>query len=136
VRVPCGAMELASGWTLVLHLDRADRCGPLPWAWRRVRVRSLGAALPAVLEGRSRGSPSYRPGPPPARHVAARSTPSSSRRRDSTVPEMFHSMCRACRAGIWREGDAADHLSDLCAGCGCPLEPVRRAPAVGTRALA
>jgi hypothetical protein len=37
---------------------------------------------------------------------------------------MAHSKCLTCRARVWREGDPADHLSDLCPGCGGPLEPV------------
>jgi hypothetical protein len=30
----------------------------------------------------------------------------------------------ACTARVWRDGDPADHLRDLCPGCGGPLEPV------------
>jgi hypothetical protein len=37
---------------------------------------------------------------------------------------MAHSTCQTCRARVWREGDPADHLHDLCPGCGGPLEPV------------
>jgi hypothetical protein len=37
---------------------------------------------------------------------------------------MAHSKCLTCRARVWREGDPADHLRDLCPGCGGPLEPV------------
>jgi hypothetical protein len=37
---------------------------------------------------------------------------------------MAHSKCLACRARVWREGPAADHVDDLCPGCGGPLEPV------------
>jgi hypothetical protein len=37
---------------------------------------------------------------------------------------MAHSKCLSCRARVWREGDPADHLRDLCPGCGGPLEPV------------
>ena len=37
---------------------------------------------------------------------------------------MAHSRCLTCRARVWREGDPADHLRDLCPGCGGPLEPV------------
>jgi hypothetical protein len=37
---------------------------------------------------------------------------------------MAHSRCVSCRARVWREGDAAEHLRDLCPGCGGPLEPV------------
>jgi len=35
---------------------------------------------------------------------------------------MAHFKCSACRARVWREGHAADHLDDLCPGCGGPLE--------------
>jgi hypothetical protein len=37
---------------------------------------------------------------------------------------MAHSKCLSCRSRVWREGDSADHLRDLCPGCGGPLEPV------------
>ena len=37
---------------------------------------------------------------------------------------MAHSKCLTCRARVWREGDPADHLLDLCPGCGGPLESV------------
>ena len=37
---------------------------------------------------------------------------------------MANSKCLTCRARVWREGDPADHLRDLCPGCGGPLEPV------------
>ena len=37
---------------------------------------------------------------------------------------MAHSKCLTCRARVWREGDAVDHLGDLCPGCGGPLQPV------------
>ena len=37
---------------------------------------------------------------------------------------MAHSRCMNCSARVWREGDAADHVRDLCPGCGGPLEPV------------
>ena len=37
---------------------------------------------------------------------------------------MAHSKCVACTARVWRDGDPADHLRDLCPGCGGPLEPV------------
>ena len=37
---------------------------------------------------------------------------------------MAHSKCMTCTARVWRAGSAADHLDDLCPGCGGPLEPV------------
>jgi hypothetical protein len=37
---------------------------------------------------------------------------------------MAHSKCLACRARVWRDGPPADHLDDLCPGCGGPLEIV------------
>jgi hypothetical protein len=37
---------------------------------------------------------------------------------------MAHSRCVSCRARVWREGDPADHLRDLCPACAGPLEPV------------
>ena len=37
---------------------------------------------------------------------------------------MAHSKCLACRARVWRDGPPADHLDDLCPGCGGPLEGV------------
>jgi len=37
---------------------------------------------------------------------------------------MAHAKCLTCRARVWREDDPADHLRDLCPGCGGPLEPV------------
>jgi hypothetical protein len=47
-----------------------------------------------------------------------------------------HSKCLSCRARVWREGPAADHLDDLCPGCGGPLEPVGDlSELVGLRAL-
>jgi hypothetical protein len=37
---------------------------------------------------------------------------------------------------VWREGDPADHLRDLCPGCGGPLEPVSDlSELVGLRSL-
>jgi hypothetical protein len=49
---------------------------------------------------------------------------------------MAHSRCVACRARVWREGDPADHLGDLCPGCGGPLEPVTDlAELIGLRSL-
>jgi hypothetical protein len=44
--------------------------------------------------------------------------------------------CTPCRARVWRDGGVAEHLNDLCPGCGGPLEPVARAEElVGLRAL-
>jgi hypothetical protein len=37
---------------------------------------------------------------------------------------MAHSKCLTCRARVWREGSPADHVRDLCPGCGGPLDPV------------
>jgi hypothetical protein len=37
---------------------------------------------------------------------------------------MAHSKCFACQARVWREGDPAEHLADLCPGCGGPLEAI------------
>ena len=34
---------------------------------------------------------------------------------------MAHSKCRSCRARVWRDGSST---SDLCPGCGGPLEAV------------
>ena len=49
---------------------------------------------------------------------------------------MAHSKCLTCRARVWREGDPADHLRDLCPGCGGPLEPVSDLSAlIGFRSL-
>jgi hypothetical protein len=49
---------------------------------------------------------------------------------------MAHFRCRPCRARVWRDGGVAEHLGDLCPGCGGPLEPVERAEElVGLRAL-
>jgi hypothetical protein len=49
---------------------------------------------------------------------------------------MAHSACWACRARVWREGPAADHLDDLCPGCGGPLEAVSElSELVGLRSL-
>jgi hypothetical protein len=49
---------------------------------------------------------------------------------------MAHSTCLTCRARVWREGTAADHLDDLCPGCGGPLEAVGELSAlVGLPAL-
>ena len=49
---------------------------------------------------------------------------------------MAHAKCVACRARVWRDGPAAEHLDDLCPGCGGPLEPVERlSDLVGLRAL-
>ena len=49
---------------------------------------------------------------------------------------MAHFKCLACKARVWRDGDPADHLRDLCPGCGGPLDPVARAEdIIGFRAL-
>ena len=49
---------------------------------------------------------------------------------------MAHSKCLSCRARVWREGPAADHLDDLCPGCGGPLEAVAElSELVGLRSL-
>ena len=49
---------------------------------------------------------------------------------------MAHFKCAACRARVWRDGDAAAHARDLCPGCGGPLEAVARAEEIiGLRAL-
>ena len=49
---------------------------------------------------------------------------------------MAHAKCLACRARVWRDGPAAEHLEDLCPGCGGPLEAVGElTELVGLRAL-
>jgi hypothetical protein len=49
---------------------------------------------------------------------------------------MAHAKCLACKARIWREGDAAEQLRHLCPGCGGPLEAVGQlSEIVGFRAL-
>jgi hypothetical protein len=49
---------------------------------------------------------------------------------------MAHAKCVTCTARVWREGDAADHLDDLCPGCGGPLSMVTElSELVGFRAL-
>jgi hypothetical protein len=49
---------------------------------------------------------------------------------------MAHSKCLTCRARVWRDGTAAEHLDDLCPGCGGPLEPVvELSELVGLRSL-
>jgi hypothetical protein len=49
---------------------------------------------------------------------------------------MAHFKCEACRARVWRDGDAAAHARDLCPCCGGPLEAVVRAEEIiGLRAL-
>ena len=49
---------------------------------------------------------------------------------------MAHSKCLSCRARVWREGPARDHLDDLCPGCGGPLEVVAElSELVGLRSL-
>lgn len=49
---------------------------------------------------------------------------------------MAHSKCMTCRARVWREGIAADHVDDLCPGCGGPLEAVGElSELVGLRSL-
>ena len=49
---------------------------------------------------------------------------------------MAHFKCAACRARVWRDGDADEHARDLCPGCGGPLEAVARAEEIiGLRAL-
>jgi hypothetical protein len=49
---------------------------------------------------------------------------------------MAHFKCAACRARVWRDGDAHAHALDLCPGCGGPLEAVFRAEEIlGLRAL-
>jgi hypothetical protein len=45
---------------------------------------------------------------------------------------MSHFKCAACRARVWRDGDA----HELCPGCGGPLEAVAHAEEIiGLRAL-
>ena len=39
---------------------------------------------------------------------------------------MAHFRCTPCRARVRRDGGVAEHLNDLCPGCGGPLEPVAR----------
>jgi hypothetical protein len=34
-----------------------------------------------------------------------------------------YSKCLKCRARVWHDGSPADHLDDLCPGCGDPLAP-------------
>jgi len=52
------------------------------------------------------------------------------------VTVVAHFRCTPCRARVWRDGGVAEHLNDLCPGCGGPLEPVARAEElVGLRAL-
>ena len=47
-----------------------------------------------------------------------------------------HFRCTPCRARLWRDGGPAEHLDDLCPGCGGPLEPVARTEElVGLQAL-
>ena len=49
---------------------------------------------------------------------------------------MAHFKCAACRARIWREGDAEAHAHDLCPSCAGPLEAVVHAEElIGLRAL-
>jgi hypothetical protein len=49
---------------------------------------------------------------------------------------MAHFKCLACRARVWRDGDAAEHARDLCPGCAGPLQAVAHAEElVGLRAL-
>ena len=49
---------------------------------------------------------------------------------------MAHFKCLTCVARVWRDGAAADHVRDLCPGCGGPLEAVDRAEdLIGLRAL-
>jgi hypothetical protein len=49
---------------------------------------------------------------------------------------MAHFKCSSCRARVWREGHAADHLDDLCPGCGGPLEAAGElSELVGLRSL-
>ena len=49
---------------------------------------------------------------------------------------MAHSKCVSCTARVWREGPAAEHLDDLCPGCGGPLEAVAElSELVGLRSL-
>jgi hypothetical protein len=49
---------------------------------------------------------------------------------------MAHSKCLSCRARVWRDGPAADHLDDLCPGCGGSLLAVADlSELVGLRAL-
>jgi hypothetical protein len=35
---------------------------------------------------------------------------------------MAHYKCLRCRSRVWRDGASADHLDDLCPGCGDSLE--------------
>lgn len=37
---------------------------------------------------------------------------------------MAHSKCMTCRARVWRDGEPADLLGDLCPGCGGTLMAV------------
>jgi hypothetical protein len=47
-----------------------------------------------------------------------------------------YAKCSTCRARVWRDGGAADHVEDLCPGCAGPLEPVAQlSELVGLRCL-
>jgi hypothetical protein len=49
---------------------------------------------------------------------------------------MAHSKCLHCKARVWRDGPATDHVDDLCPGCGGPLEAAGDlSELVGLRAL-
>ena len=48
---------------------------------------------------------------------------------------MAHFKCLRCRSRVWRE-PAADHLEDLCPGCGNPLDAVGElSELIGLRSL-
>jgi hypothetical protein len=49
---------------------------------------------------------------------------------------MAHVKCLSCCSRVWRDGPAADHLQDLCPGCGGPLDAVTElSELVGLRSL-
>ena len=49
---------------------------------------------------------------------------------------MAHFKCLRCRARVWCDGPAADHVDDLCPGCGDSLEAAGDlSELVGLRAL-
>ena len=82
------------------------------------------------------------PAPEESGGVLPRSSPPRRRRarvggvKPRRKARMAHFKCLACKARVWRDGNPADHLRDLCPGCGGPLDPVARAEdIIGFRAL-
>jgi hypothetical protein len=134
-----GAISAAPGPPKILRRPgRARPLAPRSLAWRcrrptcrRSRPRRATTAIDSRCTGHAFSAPSRRAPRVCANYNGSRRqlTPACVTPRDAIAPTepwttMAHSRCVTCRARVWREGNPADHLRDLCPGCGGSLEPV------------